>query len=87
MKFVSKSKLLRAGWRTFWKEKGRFLPAVEKGMVKTEKVWMEEKAKLLLATPTLLSAMEGAGRFRGRSSGILKAVLHSPWAAMVKLVK
>ncbi|HOQ50790.1 MAG TPA: DNA topoisomerase 3 [Candidatus Atribacteria bacterium] len=71
-KFVSKSKvLLEAGWRAIYgKEEGEeedFLPAVEKGTtVKTEKAWMEEKetkAPPRYTEATLLSAMEGAGRF------------------------
>jgi len=69
-KFVSKSKaLVEAGWRAIYGEREgeEFLPAVEKGtVVKTEKVWMEEKetkAPPRYTEATLLSAMEGAGRF------------------------
>ncbi|MDI3542561.1 MAG: topoisomerase [Candidatus Atribacteria bacterium] len=69
-KFVSKSKvLLETGWRAIYgKEEGEeFLPAVKKGTeVKTEKVWIEEKetkAPPRYTEATLLSAMEGAGRF------------------------
>jgi len=72
-KFISKSKVLvDSGWRIVYgkesqEEDGVFLPELENETeVQTQKVWIEEKetkAPPRYSEASLLSAMEGAGKF------------------------